>query len=494
MYTSAPLQYLDDISAWLSSVQDQGRLPEVIVNTAARMMQARASSLLLIDESGEKLRFEVTTGPKKREIKNHELEIGQGIAGHVAETGTPLLVKDVTRDTRWYKPITDKIHFSVKSIACSPIKIKSEIVGVLQIIDRKDGGTFENEDLEILNVFANVCAKAIHHARKIENTRILNRELTGRAAEKFRIVGSSPEVKNAVSDALKVANTQASVMLLGESGTGKELMAWMIHRQSDRSDKPMVVLNCGALTESLLEDELFGHEKGAFTGATGLKKGKCELAHKGTLFLDEIGEMSLNMQTRLLRVLQEGTYYRLGGSTMVSVDFRVICATNRDIKRAVQENQFREDLYYRLNVVQIHMPPLRDRRPDIMTLAGHFLEGFKKEQARPELDFSGPVCQLLESHTWPGNIRELKNAIERAVIMSDGPLIVPEDLPFGIDRSRQTPYAQMNLKEAVLEFKKEFVVNTLRSVGGNRSRAARILKIQRTYLSRLISDLGITGI
>ena len=254
-----------------------------------------------------------------------------------------------------------------------------------------------------------------------------------------------------------------------------------------------MVLNCGALTESLLEDELFGHEKGAFTGAAGLKKGKFELADKGTLFLDEIGEMSLNMQTRLLRVLQDGIYYRLGGSVNISVDVRVISATNRDIEKEVKEKNFREDLYYRLNVVQIKIPPLRKRRADILLLAFHFLGLFKKEQARPELEFSQKTLRVLETHSWPGNIRELKNAIERAVIMCDGPLISPEDLPFAVGEKERASFHGQDLKQAILYFKKDFLFHTLKSVQGNRTHAAKILKIQRTYLSRLISELGIKG-
>jgi len=493
MNSSTPLQYLNDISAWVSCVQDQKQLPGLIVDTAARMMQAKASSLLLLDEDGETLKFEVTTGPKKQEIKKLELKIGQGIAGYVAKTGEPLLVKDVSKDRRWYKPISDTIDFKTKSIACSPLKIGADIIGVLQIIDRKDGHSFNTDDLNILNVFANVCSTAIHNARKVEGANRKNQELTERIVEIYQIVGQSNAVKKAVSDGLKVANTKASVLILGESGTGKELMARMIHMQSARKEFPLVVLNCGALTETLLEDELFGHEKGAFTGAAGLKKGKFELADKGTLFLDEIGEMSLNMQTRLLRVLQEGVYYRVGGSVSISVDVRVISATNRDIEKAVKEKTFREDLYYRLNVVQIKIPSLRKRQADILLLAYHFLENFKKEQSRPELDFSQKTLRVLEAYLWPGNIRELKNAIERAVIMCEGPMISPEDLPFAVGENHQDSFQEQDLKQAILHFKKDFVTRTLRTVKGNRTHAAKILKIQRTYLSRLISDLGIQG-
>jgi Nif-specific regulatory protein len=328
----------------------------------------------------------------------------------------------------------------------------------------------------------------------VEEANRKNRELTDQIAKMHKIVGKSPGVKKAVSDGLKVADTRASVLILGESGTGKELMARMIHDQSSRKDFPLVILNCGALTETLLEDELFGHEKGAFTGASDLKKGKFELADNSTLFLDEIGEMSLNMQTRLLRVLQEGIYCRVGGSQNIKVDVRVISATNRDIETEVKNKNFREDLYYRLNVVQIKVPSLIERRTDILLLGNHFLEQFKKEQSRPDLQFSQKTLNILRTYSWPGNIRELKNAVERSVIMCDGPLISPEDLPFAVNRKDPESFLEHDLKNAVIQFKKQLVIKTLESVQGNRTHAAKVLKIQRTYLSRLITDLEIQGI
>ncbi len=496
MYSNSPLQYLNDISAWVSCVQNLEQLPGLIVDTAARMMQAKASSLLLLDEDGETLRFEITTGPKKQEVKKHVIKIGQGIAGFVAKSGKPLLVEDVTKDPRWFKSISDDIEFQTKSIACSPLKIKSDIIGVIQIIDKKDGNPFTADDLIILNVFANVCSQAISNAKTNEGAHLQKEELTEFIAQKYKIVGNSSIVKKALSDGLKVASTKASVMILGESGTGKELMARMIHMQSARKEYPMVVINCGALTETLLEDELFGHEKGAFTGAAALKKGKFEVANNGTLFLDEIGEMSLNMQTRLLRVLQEGTYNRVGGTCDVSVDVRVLCATNRDIEKEVKENRFREDLYYRLNVVQIKIPSLNKRRGDVLLLAKYFLDQYRKEQARHELEFSTETLHVLETHSWPGNIRELKNAIERAVIMCDGPLISPDDLPFAVGRNGKNTitHSGKDLKHAILEFKRDLIIKTLTAMGGNRTKAAKVLKIQRTYLSRLISELEITSV
>jgi Nif-specific regulatory protein len=292
-----------------------------------------------------------------------------------------------------------------------------------------------------------------------------------------------------------VANSKASALILGESGTGKELLARLIHRTGPRKDKPLVILNCAAMPETLLEDELFGHEKGAFTGAVNRKIGKFELAHEGTIFLDEIGEMTPGMQAKLLRVLQEGNFYRVGGNVPISVNVRVLSATNKKLDEEVSEGRFREDLYYRLNVVQINMPTLRERAEDIPLLADHFLKIFKKEMIIPHLSISKSAMDKMVQYDWPGNIRELRNAIERAVVMGNGKEIVPQDLPIRTARANY-PGLQvgLTLEKALNRFKKEFIVINLKHTGGNRSKAAKVMDIQRTYLSRLISKYDLKGV
>ena len=256
-----------------------------------------------------------------------------------------------------------------------------------------------------------------------------------------------------------------------------------------------MVLNCAAMPETLLEDELFGHEKGAFTGAVGRKIGKFELAHGGTIFLDEIGEMTPGMQAKLLRVLQEGNFYRVGGNIPISVDVRVLSATNKKLDEEVAEGRFREDLYYRLNVVQINMPTLRERYEDIPLLAQHFLEKFGEEMVIPNMTISQSAMEKMVKYNWPGNIRELRNAVERAVVMGNGKEILPEDLPIGNTRVHY-PGLQigLTLEEALNRFKKEFILLNLKHTGGNRSKAAKVMDIQRTYLSRLISKYSIKEI
>jgi transcriptional regulator with GAF, ATPase, and Fis domain len=257
----------------------------------------------------------------------------------------------------------------------------------------------------------------------------------------------------------------------------------------------MIVLNCAALPETLLEAELFGHEKGAFTGAMSRKIGKFELADGGSLFLDEIGEMSPGMQAKLLRALDEGLFYRVGGNVSISVDVRVISATNRDIAKEVTEERFREDLYYRLDVVQIHMPALREIKEDIPLLANHFLDILKQEKGLQDLRISEKATEKMLGYDWPGNVRELKNALERAVVMGNGQEVLPEDLPIS---GSKTGYpglqAGLTLKEAEDSFKKEFIALNLKHAGGNRTKAAKIMGIQRTYLSRLISKYHLQGV
>jgi Nif-specific regulatory protein len=306
------------------------------------------------------------------------------------------------------------------------------------------------------------------------------------------IVGASRAIRQVIADALKVAGAKTSTLIVGESGTGKELLARLIHRAGPRRDAPLVVLNCAALPEALLEDELFGHEKGAFTGALARKIGKFELADGGTLLLDEIGEMHPSMQSKLLRILQEGVFYRLGGNEPICVDVRVLAATQRDIDREVAEGRFREDLYYRLNVVQIRMPALRERWEDIPLLAEHFLGRFSNERGSVPLRFAQEAIDRMQAYDWPGNVREMKNAVERAVVMGNATEIRAADLPLPAGpTSPSGMHVGRSFKEAVDAFKRDFLALNLLHTGGNRSLAARKLGIQRTYLSRLLAKYGL---
>jgi DNA-binding NtrC family response regulator len=307
------------------------------------------------------------------------------------------------------------------------------------------------------------------------------------------IVAESPKTTSLIALAQRAANSDAGVLLLGESGTGKELFARSIHQWSPRRAMPFVVINCVALTESLLENELFGHEKGAFTGADRLQKGKIEMADGGTVFLDEIGDMPPNLQASLLRVLQDHEFHRVGGSRLVRVNIRVIAATNKDLKQAVAAGRFREDLFFRLNVVTLILPALRDRSEDIPPLAEFFLRKFCGEAKKPGLEISPQAMKVLTTYAWPGNIRELQNVIERAVVLQVGKTIEPEDLSLQTvaPEMEGSAEAEHPFHNSVEEHKRRIIRRALARGGGSQTRAAELLGLQRTYLARLIKQMGL---
>ncbi|MDJ0782461.1 MAG: sigma 54-interacting transcriptional regulator [Desulfosarcinaceae bacterium] len=481
-------QQLREISSWVASVQDLDQTLDLITESATRIVGAEAASLLLLDEKTNALFFKTAIGEKKQKVKEFRVKVGQGIAGHVAEKGEPLLIKDVRQDDRWYKEISDSLELVTRSIACVPLKLQAKVIGVMQLINKKDGTAFDEADRQQLQEFAGLAALALGSAKRFQRFKQENKFLRKELGDRHQIVGRSVALDKVLNDAIKVAKSKASALILGESGTGKELLARLIHEAGPRADQPLVILNCAALPETLLEDELFGHEKGAFTGAIGRKIGKFELAHEGTIFLDEIGEMNFGMQAKLLRVLQEGVFYRVGGNTPITVDVRVLSATNKELDKEVAEGNFREDLYYRLNVVQINLPPLRQRMEDIPVLAEHFLNLFKEETGLANLRISKEAMQKIQQYNWPGNIRELRNAIERAVVMREGETIVPDDLPIKQNkRPTEGVTVGLTLEEALNQFKRDFIIMNLKHTSGNRSQAAKIMDIQRTYLSRLIS-------
>ena len=335
-----------------------------------------------------------------------------------------------------------------------------------------------------------IVAKALERESLKRGIEILTEQVDDRHR---MIVGQSVPINRAVETANKAAASRSTILLLGESGTGKEIFARAIHNWSDRKDKPFVAINCVGLSKELLESELFGHEKGAFTGALQLKKGKMELAHGGTVFLDEVGDISTELQTKLLRFLQEREFERVGGTKPISVDVRIIAATNRDLGTAIREGHFREDLYYRLNVVPLTLPPLRERKEDIPGLANYFLRRSALETKKNFTCVTEEALQKLIAYEWPGNVRELANVIESAVVLGQGPELTPHDLPAKIVAT--TPKVLrggFTYHGAIDDYRRELIAKTLAQTQGNRAAAAKILGLQRTYLSRLIKALRVS--
>jgi Nif-specific regulatory protein len=444
--------------------------------------------------------FALTMGGAK--VEEFRIALGQGIAGWVAQTGEGIVCQDVTQDPRWFDGIDQQTGFKTKSILCAPLKQHDRIVGVIEAFNTTNPEGFTQADLQLLLAFGGLAATAISRAKVFATVRNASVAFQETIQDRYRFVlGPSMAMQEVLRLARAAAATQTTVLLLGESGTGKEVVARAIHQWSPRAEQPFVAVNCTALTPELLESELFGHEKGAFTGAIAQKKGKFELAAGGTVFLDEIGDLAPNLQAKLLRVLQEKEFQRVGGVKDIRVDVRILAATNRDLRQALQKGTFREDLYYRLNVVSITLPPLRKRREDIPILVHHFVDRYCREVNRAPLGIEPAALNLLQAHAWPGNVRELQNAIERAVVLSPGPEITVADLPVEVRKQPSSPTSAMAqsdviedtlpLSEAVDAFTRARILRALEVVGNNQTEAAKRLGLPQSNLSRLMKRLGL---
>ena len=492
------LEEIIKISTLINSTFDINEVLNRIMNSANKVVNAEASSLLLINEKENRLYFHVALGDKGEEVKKFTLRMGEGIAGWVAKHSKPLLVPDVTKDRRFYADVSKKINYKTRSILCVPLKLKNKTIGVLEVINKIDEESFSKEDQSLLETFSNLAAIAIENAKlyqdiKFENINLRKELVNERLPNKF--IGESKIIKEKLEMAEQVAQTNTTVLLLGESGTGKELFAEHIHYKSERNNKPLIKVNCAAIPENLIETELFGHVRGAFTDAVADKIGKFELADGGTIFLDEIGELSYSVQSKLLRVLQEKEIQRVGDNISKKVDVRLIAATNKNLYEEVKENRFREDLFFRLNVFPIILPPLRDRKDDIPALANYFLQKFNHELKKNIRGFTDEAMQVLKNYYWPGNVRELQNVIERSVVLCKRDVINRKDLYLGNEPSISRAFdlePVYSLKEAINNFKKEYIIKVLEKTGWKQTKASEFLKIQRTYLSRLINELNIS--
>jgi Nif-specific regulatory protein len=488
---------LIEISALINSrYGDATSLLTQILESAARLTEGESSSLLLIDRESGKLRFEIALGPKGGEVKKFLLNPGEGIAGWVALHGRSLIVNDTDTDSRFYADISKSIGYPNHSILAVPMRVRDETVGVIEILNKKQKKYFTQDDLRWLEIFAVQAALAIENARYLEKARDEIHFLRDQVqAEKgwHNLIAKSPLILEKLDLIERVAKTDSSVLILGESGVGKELFAEQVHLRSSRAACPFVRVNCAALPEGLLESELFGHVKGAFTDAVQNRKGRFELADTGTIFLDEIGDLPLKLQAKLLRVLQQRSFEPVGSSESVTVNVRIVAATNKDIEALVEAGEFRSDLYYRLNVLPLHVPPLRQRKEDIPVLADFFLKKFSRETNKRFAGFTETAMDTMLSYSWPGNVRELENAVERAVVIAKESRISARDLLLGTGVANTDEYKGKSLKEALAIFKRHFIMKALEENRWNQTESAKVLDIQRTYLSRLIKELDITN-
>lgn len=507
--TSDKLKALIEINGKInSSYSDVNALMVYILEAAMRLVECESSSLLTINKEDGSLSFAVALGPKGAEAKNIPVD-KQSIAGWVAEHKEPVIIENVAEDPRFYTLVQQKTGYISHTMLAVPMCIDNNVLGVIELLNKSDGRKFDDSDLQLLLLLSSQAAVAYNNAASFKNVKEeiqnLQNTITG-TNEYHSFIAKSASTTDLIHIVDEIAKTTTSVLITGESGVGKELFAEQIHIKSPRCNKPFVRVNCAALAPSLLESELFGHVKGAFTDASTDREGRFELANGGTIFLDEIGELPIELQAKLLRVLQERTFERVGSSETISVDVRIIAATNKDLEQMVQDGKFRNDLYYRLNVVPLRIPPLRNRKEDIEPLATFFLNKFSSETKKKFEGFSEAALTYLQNYEWPGNIRELENTIERACVFGNIPLIQPADLGLKIkeisgENAQSDRFSDeisdiidandLSLKTAVNTFKKNYVKKILEMTKNNQTKAASVLDIQRTYLARLLNELGI---
>ena len=477
------------ISSTINSIRDWTELQLRLLELTLEAVPAERAAVLLTDEHGED--FVSCCGWDRLRGANDSIRVSQTISRQVLREVVAILSNDVVENEN-VRGLPSLVEEQISSLLCVPLVAYEKPLGVIYFDTSSRTAQFDEAHLQLLTAIAGIAAIAFENVRRFELLEKENRRLRQEVKLEHQMVGESRAMRDVYSRLSKVAATCSTVLLLGESGTGKELAAHAIHLNSTRASKPFVAINCATLTESLLESELFGHEKGAFTGAIAQKRGKLELADGGTLFLDEVGELSPAIQAKLLRALQTQQFERVGGTRSIKVDVRAIAATNRDLEAAVKAGQFREDLYYRLNVVSIPMPPLRERREDIPLLAAFFVAEYSRKCKRRVTGISPEARRLLSAYDWPGNVRQLENAIERAVVLGATELIVPEDLPETvIETGRDMDQPPAGYHETIREAKRQLITRTLHQTAGNFTEAAKLLGIHPNNLHRLVRNLKI---
>ncbi|MDR2344167.1 MAG: sigma 54-interacting transcriptional regulator [Spirochaetaceae bacterium] len=480
-----------------SDYSDVHGLLSEIIESALRLCDAASGCLLLVDDRQQKMFFEVASGfSDGTRLEQQSIEIGEGIAGWVIRNNKSIIINDTDSSEYRLAAVFEQSRFMAKTIIAVPMRAKERCVGVLELINKKNVARFSAEDLEWLEIFANQAALTLQNAQnyeKIQNKAdVLQKQLeTGGAFH--TLIAKSPVMKEKLAVIDRLAATDSAVLILGESGVGKELAAEQIHLRSARKCRPFVRVNCAALPSGLAESELFGHVKGAFTGALNTRVGRFEAADGGTVFLDEVGDIPLDLQAKLLRVIQQKSFEKVGSATPQTVDVRILAATNKDIEKLVSEGKFRSDLYYRLNVLPIYIPPLRQRSEDIPELARFFLESCGRDMKKRFDGFSEEAMGSLIAYSWPGNVRELENCVQRGCVASTGNVIQKEDMfPDGSPAFRtDTESGLRSLRAAMDAFKAHFIKEVLAEHGWNQTKAARALDIQRTYLAKMIRDFNI---
>lgn len=486
---SSPLesiQALSEIAQTINSIQEIEPLLEKVLEIAMETLAAdRGFIILKSTETSQGFETRTSRNFSDKQI-SAITQFSTSVIQDVLKKGEPILLFEAQKDPL-YKETESIVIQKIQSIACVPLSIKNRQIGTIYLDSLTQRSRFTNESLPFLTAFANQAAIAIENANLYQSLRDENRQLREemQRIHSFKeIIGQSPKMREVFDMISRVLDSDATVLIEGESGTGKELVARAIHYNGHRKDKPFLAIFCGSLPDTLLESELFGHKKGAFTGAVIDKRGLFETADGGTFFLDEIGDLSMQIQTKLLRVLQEGEIRRVGENEIRKVNVRVVSATNKVLKELVPQGLFREDLYYRLNTITIKMPLLRERKPDIPLLAHHFLDKFAETKKTKIKGFDEDTLEALLSYPWPGNVRELENTIERAVVMAKGELISVDDLRLPQTEIENFSEEGLSLKDS----QRRLVKKTLDEQEGNISETAKILGVSRRWLHYKIKE------
>ena len=481
------LSTLLKISSAIGSMRDTDGLQWQLLATLFDVIPAERGAILLLDSStGE---FSAPVAWDRAAGPDHPVHISRALAQRVVEERVAVLDFE---ESSAPPTSSDPAPASGLSLLCVPLTAPAQSLGLIYLDTRNPATRFTNDDLQLLSAIAGLASVAIENARQFERLGSENQRLRAEVQLQHDMIGRGPRMRQVYQFIERVAPSDSTVLILGESGTGKELASRAIHLNSPRKSRPFVALNCAALTETLLESELFGHERGAFTSAVSQKKGLLEVAESGTVFLDEVAELPPTLQAKLLRVLQEREFVRLGGTCPIKLNVRFIAATNKDLQKAVSDEKFRLDLFYRLNVVSIAMPALREHPEDIPLLADHFVSRYSARSNRKVRGLSPAARARLTQYDWPGNIRELENAIERAIVIGSSDVILPEDLPDALaDRALPVSDGAANFHDSVRSAKKQLVLAALEQSQGNFTNAARLLGLHPNYLHRLVSNLDL---
>ncbi len=492
------LSTLLEVSQALSGTLNLKAAMQRVLQTLIRHHSVVRGMVTLLRE-GE-LQVEAVEGFEDR-ARSIRIKLGEGITGKVVESGKPIVVPRVSKEPTFLNLAPRRLdhHKQELTFICVPIMLNRQAVGALAVDLRFKAERDYDSSVKFFGIASSMIGQALNVQRMVEEERrrLLdeNTHLRQELRERYdfsNIIGTSGPTRQMYEQVAQVAQTNTTVLIRGESGTGKELIAHAIHYNSLRAKKPFVKVSCAALPDTLIESELFGYEKGAFTGAATRKKGRFEMAEGGTLFLDEIGDINLSTQVKLLRVLQEREFERLGGTETVKVNVRMIAATNKDMEKAIHEGTFREDLYYRLNVFTIFVPPLRERKADLLLLADHFLEKFSREHGKVIKRISTPAIDMLTAYHWPGNVRELENALERAVLVCDSAVIHGHHLPPSLQTADSSgTVTRVSLKDAVAAYERDLILDALKTTRGNRAKAARLLDTTERILNYKVRGYGI---